>query len=90
MSVEYARRFRFTSDSTKDNLIAMGNFCIEKEGGNVREWALIEITTFYMNVAALIVSLILERIYANNKEKDDDEDLGISAGAKSYDSVKSN
>lgn len=68
MSVDDAWRFKFTPDSTMDNYKAMGDFCINMNGGNVREWAQIEIATFYMVMATLILSLFIARITHRDPE----------------------
>ena len=68
MATDDAWRFKFTPDSTKDSYKAMGVFCLNKQGGNVREWADIEIATFYNVLATLMFSLFIARITHRDPE----------------------
>lgn len=71
MSVDDAWRFKFTPDSTFHNLKAMGDFCVSKDENNVRQWATIEINTFYMTILSLIFSLFIARISEKDHTEED-------------------
>ena len=53
----------------------MGVFCVNKQGGNVREWADIEIATFYNVLATLMFSLFIARITHRDPEEKKKEEL---------------
>lgn len=56
------RRFKFSPDSTPSDYKTVGKFCLTKDLGNVQEWAIIEIITFYTNIVVMALNLFLTRV----------------------------
>ena len=65
---------KFSPESTPDNLRIEDTFCFSEDQGNVKEWANIEILTFYMNILVMIFNLIKARLSPDSKEEDDETD----------------
>ena len=65
---------KFSPESTPDNLRIEDTFCFSEDQGNVKEWANIEILTFYMNILVMIFNLIKARLSPDSKEEDEETD----------------
>lgn len=51
----------YTKDSTAEDFVLDDKICFSTTDGNTREWLMIEICTFYCNIATLIYILIKAR-----------------------------
>ena len=56
------QKLNFKEGSTADNVQIDGWFCISKDAGNIKQWATIEVMTFYLNIAVMIFYLVCARL----------------------------
>ena len=58
---------RIKFESGPPNIKTKGRVCVSKSDGNVRQWAYIEILTFYFNITVMMVYLLQTRFLARGK-----------------------
>lgn len=60
-----------------DHVQIDGWFCIAKDAGNIKQWATIEVMTFYLNIAVMIFYLVCARLLPE-KQKPEDPNASIN------------
>ena len=53
-----------------DNLVIIDKLCLSKDMGNVKQWANIELCTFYGNILVMILYLLKFAIFNSEKSRD--------------------